>query len=86
MKTKRTPHGVDCDGNGPEVCRCGLVPGALQNRHGILCSVDDRGHVYLRAPRAADVELAKRVVAAVASSKDDRTSILVENIVGLREE
>lgn len=61
----------------------GLVPGQLQLRRGLLCSVDEHGRSYYRAPRRADVALAKRVVAAVAN--DPKGPQLLADVTAIRE-
>ena len=63
----------------------GLLPGTLQIRQGILCSVDAHGRLYLRAPRRADVALAARVVAAVRANPDAAES-LAADITSVREQ
>ncbi len=68
-----------------ETLHCdGLSVGQMEMRHGVLCSVDGLGRSYYRTPRKADVALAQRVVAAVAST-EGAAEQLVANITGLRE-
>ncbi len=69
----------DCKIDG--LCGCGLRVGDLQLRQGILCSIDDSGRLYLRAPRAADVALAQRVVASIADTPLGET--LLPEITGI---
>ncbi len=63
----------------------GLRVGALQMREGILCSTDEGGRLYLRAPRKADVRLAQRVVASMAGAGDSVAAQLVADLTGVRE-
>lgn len=60
----------------------GLVLGQMELRHGVLCSVDERGRLYLRAPRRSDVQLAQRVVASLAK---DPLASLAADITSIRE-
>ncbi len=57
--------------------------GQLQIRQGVLCAIDDKGRLYLRAPRRADVALAQRVVAAVTQAGDERAAALVADLKGV---
>ena len=66
-------------------CTCGIRVGALEQRNGILCSVDARERNMYRAPRGSDVALAQRIVAAVKAADDDVSHQLVQNITGIRE-
>ncbi len=74
----------NCPDHPHQICGCLLSVGEMQIRRGALCSVDARGRLYIRATRAADVMLARRVVAAVKHSAE-RENILTADIVGLRE-
>ena len=55
-----------CDEHPEATCGCGIGPGQLQLRNGLLCAGDARGRLYVRAPRRADVALAQRVAATLA--------------------
>ena len=68
-----------------ELCGCGIAVGTMQMRRGVLCSVDARGRLRIRAPRRKDVALAQRVVAAVAGAKDDVSKQLTADLTGIRE-
>ncbi len=75
-----------CTKNGQTpICSCGIGVGQMQMRQGILCTVDTRGRLYLRAGRKADVLLARRVAAAMQGAGDDVTRQLLANITGIRE-
>ena len=80
MKMKYT-----CDEHSEtsKICGCGLVPGQLQMRNGLLCAVDAGGHLYLRAPRRSDVQLAQRVVATMANAESDTARHLVADLKGV---
>ncbi len=67
------------------LCGCGLGLGELQMRGGLLCTVDERGRLYLRAPRQADRRMAQRVVATMRGATDDVSKQLVANLKGIRE-
>ncbi len=73
-----------CDEHIDALCGCGLGAGEMQIRRGVLCTRDEHGRLYLRAPRKADVQLARRVVAAVSNTAD-LSGRLPANVVGLRE-
>ncbi len=75
----------NCDEHPDSICGCNLRVGTMQMRRGLLCSTDDGGRLYLRAPRRADVRLAQRVVATMAGATDDVSRQLAANLVGLRE-
>ncbi len=74
----------DCIDHPKQICGCHLSVGEMQIRRGALCSVDERGRLYIRATRSADVRMARRVVAAIKHSAE-RENILAADIVGLRE-
>jgi len=74
----------NCAEHPDAICGCGLGVGEMQIRRGVLCSVDVRGRLYLRAARRKDVQLAKRVVAAVKSSALAAEQ-LPADLVGVRE-
>lgn len=74
-----------CKEHGPVVCGCGLRAGDVQMRNGVLCYCYEDGLFLVRAPRAADVALARRVVATMAGSTSDISKHLVANLTSLRE-
>ncbi len=74
----------NCAEHPDAICGCNLGVGQMQIRRGVLCSVDNRGRLYLRAPRRKDVQLARRVVAAVQHSAD-KADELPADVVGIRE-
>lgn len=74
----------NCAEHPSSICGCGLSMGEMQIRRGVLCSVDVRGRLYLRATRRKDVQLARRVVAAVKSTAFAADE-LPADIVGVRE-
>ncbi len=55
----------------------------MEMRKGLLVTADERGRVFYRPSRKADVALAQRVVAAMAHSDDDISKYLVANLKGL---
>jgi len=63
-----------------------LGRGVVVLRQGILVTGDGEGGFTLRAPRRADEELAKRVVATMAGANDDVSKALVANLTSIREE
>ncbi len=75
---------MNCDEHPDEVCGCGLRVGQLQRRRGVLCAVDERGRLYVRAPRKADVQLAQRLVAAVESAAESGP-LRIADITSVRE-
>ncbi len=75
----------NCEEHPDSICGCNLSVGEMQIRRGVLCSVDDRGRLYLRAPRRADLQLARRVAAAVAGASRSTKDLLSADIVGIRE-
>jgi len=74
------PH---CDEHGTTVCGCGLSVGEMHLRGGVLCLVDGKGRLNLRAPRRADAIMARRVVATMRGATDDVSKQLVANLKGI---
>jgi len=72
-------HGDTCT-----ICVCDLVVGRMEIRGGNLCSTDDKGHLYLRAPRGRDAKLAQRLVAAMEQTSDG-SSTLAADVTSVRE-
>ncbi len=68
-----------------EICGCGLTVGAMQLRHGLLYDIDAQGRLHIRAPRRADVTMARRVVATMAGASDDVTNQLTAGLTSIRE-
>ncbi len=74
-----------CDEHPESTCGCGLRVGEMQMRGGNLCTVDDIGRLYIRAPRKSDALMARRVAATLKSADADTSKFIVENLEGLRE-
>lgn len=74
----------NCAEHPDAICGCGLGVGEMQIRRGVLCNADVRGRLYLRAARRKDVQLARRVVAAVKSTAL-ASEQLPADILGIRE-
>ena len=69
-----------------EICGCGIPVGEMQVRGGLLIAVGDGGRLHCRAPRNADVNLARRVVATMAhATKLGEVEALVANLTSIRE-
>lgn len=86
MRRDELTNEVYCDEHQDCVCGYGIRVGTLQRRYGVLCSVDDDGRLYLRAPRRSDVALAQRVVEAVASAtRAGQAPIFPADITSIRE-
>jgi len=83
---KGVPKESHCDEHSGEICGCGLSVGQMQVRHGILVTVNARGRLHCRAIRAADANLARRVVATMASAaKLGEVPALIANLTSIRE-
>ncbi len=81
VRIEDCPHDRDWD-----ICGCGLRPGDMQIRHGVLVSIADTGRMHLRAERNADVIVARRVAAALrAAVESGEEPILTADIISVKE-